>query len=135
MKPSSAKAKGRTLQNKVAEMIREALGLPASDVRPAVMGESGCDMKLSARAQAVFPFDDVECKCQEALNIWAALEQSEERGKRPLVVFKRNRSRIYAALPFEDLLALVAGLDKANVKSWKYDDLCRLGYVVPSPLD
>lgn len=107
MKPQSAKAKGRRLQNTVAEKIREALGLPESDVRPAVMGESGCDMKLSARAQELFPFDDVECKCVEALNIWAALEQGGARGEHPLVVFKRNRSGIYAAVKFEDLLALI----------------------------
>lgn len=124
MKPSSAKAKGRTLQNRVAEMIRGALGLPDSDVRPAVMGESGEDMKLSARARELFPFDDTEVKCQEALNIWAALQQSELRGERPLVVFKRNRSRIYAALPFEHLLELLKRLQEAEAKAWMYDDLC-----------
>lgn len=129
MKPSSAKAKGRKLQNEVAEAIQLVLSLPAEDVRPAVMGESGCDIKLSKRAKSVYPFDDTECKCQENLNIWAALAQSESRGARPLVVFRRNRSKTYAALPFMDLLELVR-------KIQHYETMAiNTRYVPPSPLD
>lgn len=109
MKPSSAKAKGRRLQNIVARMIRETLDLPESDVRPAIMGETGCDIKLSARAAAAFPFA-VECKCQESLNVWAALDQAEENGQvanaPALLIFKRNHSKMYAAVSFETLLGM-----------------------------
>jgi Holliday junction resolvase len=52
----------------------------------------------------------VEVKMVEALNIWKALAQSEEAAsatETPTVVFRRNRSRWYVALPFEDFLGLV----------------------------
>lgn len=114
--PASRKAKGRKLQNTVASMIQDTLGLPESDVRPTAMGQSGEDIQLSERAQSIIPFDDVEVKCQEALNIWAALEQSEERGTSPLVVFKRNRSPIYAALLFDDLLQVLATCNELNTQ-------------------
>lgn len=109
MKPSSAKAKGRRLQNAVAEIVAERFGLDPADVKPAIMGESGVDVHLSAAAREAFPFA-VECKNVERLNIWKALEQAEEnaeRGVTPLVIFKRNRSLIYCALAFEDLFKLL----------------------------
>jgi hypothetical protein len=107
VRPSSAKAKGRRLQNEVAKLFQEFFGLPESDVRPAVMGESGCDIKMSERAQEVIWFDDIECKNVEALNIWAALAQGESRGQRPLLVFKRNRTETYVAFKLGFLLRLL----------------------------
>ncbi len=49
-------------------------------------------------------------RCAEKLNIWKALEQSENAAsatQTPLVAFRRDRSRWYAALPLEDLLGLI----------------------------
>lgn len=113
MRPSSAKAKGRRLQNEVAKLIQEVFGLPESDVRPAVMGESGCDIKLSAHALEAFPFA-VECKNQESLNVWAALEQAAEHARQgfnsqvpPLLIFKRNRTETFCAMPLGNLLQLL----------------------------
>ena len=111
MKPASCKAKGRQLQNHVAEEIRTTFGLPPEDVRPAVMGETGCDIKLSHGARQRVPFA-IECKKRETLNIWEALKQAEANAKaeglKPALVFSRNRSAIYATVRFEDLLALIA---------------------------
>lgn len=109
MKTASAKAKARRLQNQIAELIRQHFNLDEADVKPAVMGESGADIKLSSVGRAAFPFA-VECKNQERLNIWKALEQAEantEDGLGPVLIFKRNRSRVYIALEFEKFLDLL----------------------------
>ena len=111
MKPSSCKAKGRQLQNAVAGLVREWFGLSEDDCRPAVMGETGADLKLSSAAKRAFPFA-VECKKQEALNIWQALKQAEENaaveGLHPALVFQRNRSKAYAVVPLATWLEMAA---------------------------
>ena len=109
MKPRSAKNKGKRLQNKVRDIILEKFDkLEPDDVRSITMGDSGEDILLSPAARRLFPFS-VECKNQESLNIWSSLEQAEgNSGKHtPLVIFKRNRSKIYAVLEFEELLQLL----------------------------
>ena len=75
------------------------------------MGASGADLLLSPAARALFPFY-TEAKNQEALNIWAALEQAEKGAfasaknvdVSPIVVFRRNHSPTYVALHFDVLL-------------------------------
>ena len=109
MKPRSAKNKGKRLQNKIRDLILEKYdSLEPDDVRSITMGDSGEDILLSPAARKVFPFS-VECKNQEKINIWSSLEQAEENsGKHtPLVIFKRNRSKTYAVLEFEELLQLL----------------------------
>ena len=109
MKPRSAKNKGKRLQNKVRDLILEKFDiLEPDDVRSITMGDSGEDILLSPAARKLFPFS-VECKNQEKLNIWGALEQAEENSgdHAPLVIFKRNRSKTYAILEFEELLKLL----------------------------
>ena len=109
MKPRSAKNKGKRLQNKVRDLILEKFNtLEEDDVRSITMGDSGEDILLSPAARRLFPFS-VECKNQEKLNIWGALEQAEENSGNhtPLVIFKRNRSKTYAVLEFEELLKLL----------------------------
>jgi len=106
MKTSSAKAKGRRLQNFISEKINLLLGL---DSRPAIMGESGMDIKLSREDRERFPFA-IEAKNRERFSIWHALEQAAanaENGLTPLLVFKRNRSKTYVAMEFDDFLELL----------------------------
>lgn len=59
------------------------------------------------------PFDSwhLEMKCQEKLNIWAALEQAEnDAGTKPrAVVFTRARAGTYVALSYEMWKRLVKG--------------------------
>lgn len=107
MKPSSAKAKGRRLQNQVAKDIRALPDILDGDVKPAIMGESGRDIQLSPRAELLFSFA-IECKNQERLNIWKALKQAGENaeGLTPLVVFTRNGHGLVAALPWDRLLEM-----------------------------
>ena len=110
MKPRSAKNKGKRLQNKIRDLILEKFDiLEPDDVRSITMGDSGEDILLSPAARKVFPFS-VECKNQEKLNIWSALEQAEENSGNhtPLDIFKRNRSKTYAVLEFNQLLELLS---------------------------
>ena len=109
MKPRSAKNKGKRLQNKVRDVILEKFDkLEPDDVRSITMGDAGEDILLSPAARRLFPFS-VECKAQESLSIWSALQQAESNaGKHtPLVIFKRNRSKTYAVLEFKELLKLL----------------------------
>ena len=105
---SARKAKGRRLQNKVRELLIEKFDFHPDDIKTAVMGESGEDIRLAHSARQKFPFS-VECKNQEKLNIWSSLEQAEENSGNhsPLVIFKRNRSKTYAVLEFDELLKLL----------------------------
>ena len=72
------------------------------------MGDSGEDILLSPFTWKLFPFS-VECKNQEKLNIWSSLEQSEDNSGNhiPLVIFKRNRTKTYTGLEFDNLLDLL----------------------------
>ena len=71
------------------------------------MGMSGEDIVLSPAAKRVIPYS-FECKNQERLNLWGSLEQAEgnSQDRQPVLVFKRNRSKVYVALDFEHFLEL-----------------------------
>jgi len=111
MKTKSAKAKARRLQNLIAEAIRSTFDLTEEDVKPAIMGEAGVDLHLSAAANRVFPFA-VEAKHQEKLNIWSAWRQavSNAANSKPCVIFRRNRSETLAVIRLNDLLELCYGV-------------------------
>lgn len=114
MKTRSAKNKGKRLQNSVRDILLETFKqLEPDDIKSTTMGESGEDIQLSPAARKLIPFA-FECKNQEKLNIWSALEQAEsnsEKGK-PVLVFKRNRSKTYAVLQIEDFMELIKCLQK-----------------------
>lgn len=106
MKTSSAKSKGRRLQQWFRDKLLEIFpSLTENDVRSASMGAGGEDVLLSERAIELFPYS-VECKNVEKLNIWNAIEQAQANasGRTPIVVFKRNRSTTYVVLPADDFL-------------------------------
>jgi len=110
LRPSSAKAKGRRLQQQVRDLIQKTFNLPAEDVRSTGMGQSGSDIQLSARARKAFPFS-VECKNTERLQVWESWDQavahSGEDNLEPLLVFKRNRSETLACIRLDTLVALL----------------------------
>ena len=111
MKTSTCKAKGRRLQNEVRDIILNKFPqLEPDDCKVAVMGESGEDIKLSPAARKLFPYS-IECKNQEKLNIWSALNQAESNNKdntKPILVFHRNRSETYVALKLADFIEMVS---------------------------
>ena len=91
MKTSSAKAKGRRLQQKFMQLLIEKLDIDPEDIESRSMGAGGEDLIISKAARSKFPFS-VECKNQERLNVWSAWEQAKgNRGiYEPLVVIKKN---------------------------------------------
>ena len=84
--------------------------LEEGDISCALMGESGEDIKLSPLGKKIIQLS-FECKAQEKLNIWGAIEQAEDNAEDriPVVVFKRNRSKIYAVIEFEELMKIKRG--------------------------
>ncbi len=110
MKPRSAKAKGRKLQNTVRDLIKEHFPqLHPDDVVSTQMGGAGVDIQLSPAAREVFPYS-IECKNTEKLNVWSALEQAESNVKEnthPALFFKRNHSKTYVAIEAEHFFDLI----------------------------
>ena len=107
----SCKQKGRRLQNHVVSDILTAFPvLEADDVRSCPMGSGGEDVRLSSAARALFPFS-VEVKNRERLNVHTALAQAEANSgvHEPLLIFSKNRSRVWAAVQWPTLLRLLVG--------------------------
>ena len=117
MKASSAKGKGRRLQNYLRDKLYDCFpSLRDGDIKGAVMGESGEDIKLSPAAQDLIPYS-FECKNQERLNIWDSLSQAEgNSNERTVVVFKRNRTKTYVAIDLEAFLVLIGEDDEIKKK-------------------
>ena len=110
MKTSSGKAKGRRLQNKIRDLLLEHFAdkLEPDDVKVAIMGESGEDIKLSPAARKLIPYS-FECKNQEKLSIWSSLEQAAENSGDypPVLIFKRNRSKTYVTIELEEFIKFI----------------------------
>lgn len=116
MKASSAKAKGRRMQQWVcSQILKRFPTLELDDVQSRSMGASGEDVMLSPAARRLLPVS-IEAKNQESLSIWKSMKQAEENAGAytPVLFFKRNRSREYACLPAQDLLDLYAQLSQTQ---------------------
>jgi hypothetical protein len=111
MKSSSLKSKGRKLQQTVVADILSAFPtLTQNDVRSTSMGAQGEDILLSEAARKLLPFS-FECKNQETLNIWKAIEQARsncDEGHTPAVVFKKNKESPHVAIPLSCFMKLVS---------------------------
>ena len=108
MKASSAKAKGRKLQQWFANLLIEKLSLDEEDLESRPMGSQGEDIILGKQSRDKFPYS-IECKNQEAVNIWKAYQQAEDncKGYEPLVIIKRNRSKTLAVVDAEHFVSLM----------------------------
>ena len=109
--PKSSKAKGRRLQNLVRDTLRELYpNLHEDDIKSQTMGMSGEDIVLSPAAREVIPYS-FECKNKERLDLWKSLEQAltNSNGRRPVLIIKRNRSRVYAVIEYDAFLDLIGG--------------------------
>ena len=119
MKASSKKGKGRRLQNYLKDRLYDFFpSLRNGDIKGAIMGESGEDIKLSPAAKDLIPYS-FECKNQERLNIWESLSQAEDNAddRIPILVFKRNRTKTYAAIELEAFLNLIGEPDERKRES------------------
>ncbi len=116
MKPKSAKAKGRNLQNLVRDKLRHIFvdlwtkipSLEYDDIKSQTMGMGGEDIVLSPLAKKFIPYS-FECKNTERLNLWKSLEQCEgnSEDRSPVLVIKKNRSKVYAVIEFDEFIELI----------------------------
>jgi len=90
MKPSSAKAKGRSFQQEVRDKILERFkSLEPGDVVSTSMGAGGEDVKLSPAARKLLPIQ-TECKrIKSAIGIYKWYGQAKAHGPHEPVVFIR----------------------------------------------
>jgi|TARA_A200000159_G_C7239033_1_gene303699 hypothetical protein len=83
-------------------MLVEHLGADEEDLESRPMGSSGEDIIMGKQTRQIFPYS-VECKNQEKVNIWSAMEQAESNCKsyEPLVVIKKNGKKPLAVIDAE----------------------------------
>lgn len=118
MKTQSAKAKGRRLQQMVASVLLSKFpSLSEDDIRSTSMGAQGEDIQLSSKARELIPFS-IECKNQERVNIWDAINQSNSnsKGYTPVVVIKKNNTQPHVVISLNAFISLI-GADKNNTSS------------------
>ena len=105
--PSSRKAKSRRAQDAVAEDLQQLFNADKNDIKPTPMDIAGIDIQLSNTIRAIYPWGH-EVKNQEKLSIWTALQQCESNANKerlkPCLVFKRNRTPLYAVVLWSDWL-------------------------------
>jgi len=112
MKTSSAKAKGRALQNWTCEKISELLGIKwgaDEKIAPREMGQNGTDVRLVGEALEQFPFS-VECKNQESWAFPSWIKQAKDNQKEGtdwLLVVKKNRTKPIVVMDAEVFFKLL----------------------------
>ena len=96
MKPQSAKAKGRRLQQWVRDLIlSNHRSLEEDDVRSTSMGAGGEDVLLSPAARALLPVS-IECKSMASMAFYKWMDQAfvnAPKDTEPLVVAKANNRK------------------------------------------
>jgi len=112
MKTSSAKAKGRKLQDWVRNKLIGYFWDFCDDeyelekeITTAVMGENGADVKISTMYEGLFPFS-IECKNQEKFHgIYNMVDQARNHSRFPPLVFiKMNRRKPLVILEADQFL-------------------------------
>jgi hypothetical protein len=110
MKTKSGKAKARKLQDWVRDTMYDLFKFDKDDIRCALMGESGEDIKLtSPAAKKKFPYS-VECKNAESHNVWNAYAQAGANAvdTEPLLIIKKNKHKPLAVIDVEVLFYLIS---------------------------
>ena len=107
MKTSSAKQKGRKLQQWMRDLLIQKLGVHPEDIESRSMGSQGEDLIMARAAREKFPLS-IECKNQESVNVWKSYEQAAENSGEyePIVVIKRNQSKPLVIIDAEYFVAM-----------------------------
>ena len=109
----NAKQKGNRFEREVAKQINKKFG---TNVRRTPLS-GGMNFKgdiICIDDNSIISEFSWECKNQEKLNIWKALEQSRNDAPQrtmPVLVFTKNHERDYVALEFEDFMNLLKELE------------------------
>lgn len=112
MKTSSAKAKGRRLQQRVRDDLRTIAGtrLDPSDIESTTMGLSGVDIVLTKAAKIFFGPLAFECKNVEKLNAVGVFEghynKYAAKGMTPIMVHSRNHIEPRVTMLWADFVRL-----------------------------
>lgn len=125
----SAKQKARRAQQEMRDLLVKRLGLDLEEVESVVMGTNGDDLKLGAMARSVWPFHAIEVTASPNVSIYAKYRQAEKHAEKqlagkkpgngkPVLVFKKNGTPLYAMLTLDNLVDLVCELQK--LKFGKY---------------
>ena len=107
MKTSSAKQKGRKLQQWMRDLLIQKLGVHPEDIESRSMGSQGEDLIMARAAREKFPLS-IECKNQESVNVWKSYEQAAENSGEyePVVVIKRNQSKPLVVIDAEYFVSM-----------------------------
>ena len=104
----NSRDKGARFERHIAKVLRE-YGYEAERGCQHAGGKDSPDVKTNMKGI------HIEAKNVEHLNIWGALEQSKRdagNDEMPVVMFKRNRSQIYVAMPMDDFMVLYKAWEK-----------------------
>ena len=107
MNTSSAKQKGRKLQQWMRDLLIQKLGVHPEDIESRSMGSQGEDLIMARAAREKFPLS-IECKNQESVNVWKSYEQAAENSGEyePIVVIKRNQSKPLVVIDAEYFVSI-----------------------------
>ena len=94
MKTSSAKAKGRKLQQWVRDVLIEKLNVHPEDIESRSMGAGGEGLSMARDARQKVTFS-IECKNVEKLNVWEAYQKAKSKCNdyEAIVVLKKNQKK------------------------------------------
>jgi len=108
MKTSSAKSKGRALQNKVRDKLLETFPeLEDGDVRSCPMGSTGEDIILSPAARKLIPYS-FECKKHKSFSVYKHYDQAVAQKKgEAVVVIEADRRKPLVILDLNTFLELI----------------------------
>jgi len=123
MKPQSAKAKGRLLQQWVRDKVLYwNPELSKDDVRSTSMGAGGEDVQLSSSARRMFPYQ-TECKSKAQYSVYKDYQQATEHGEcEPLLIIKANNKNPLAIVDAEHFISLVRTLHDALEEIRKFSE-------------
>jgi len=119
LKTSSAKAKGRSLQQWTRDKIIKEFSLEPDDVRSVSMGVSGEDLLFSPSAGRLLGIS-VECKSRDKVAIYGWYDQAIEntpQDREPVVVLKANRRSPLVAVDAEFFFSILRQARGWNGKS------------------
>ena len=108
MTPRGAKAKGRTWQQAVRDLLLKTFpSLEPDDVRSTAMGQSGEDIQLSPAARKLIPYQ-IECKAKARSQVHTWYAQAKSHGKyEPVVIVKMDRDIPLAVMSLEHFISLI----------------------------
>ena len=124
IKPSSAKGKGRGLQQWVCDRISRLLNIPYNQsdddclIHSREMSSNGVDVILRGKAKELFPYS-IECKACETLSIPQWVEQAKSNQQENtdwMLIFKKQSmgSEPYVVLSWETFEKIYMNLLKIH---------------------